>query len=263
MASTKSFVSQILLIAILVVLSFYLPNAVTVNLGNLALVRVALQHDTSSIALAQRWLSSPTMPSASLRSLTKLNLLRGAYGEAIEAGEQAVAQKPNDLLATYWLGQAYALSGDKDTARRIWRDSGAVRGRLQYFGTLCWQQASLGNVNAAEAALREAMDLDPEWVPAYDSLASLWWGRDWQKVSWALDRAITHTPERSAAWYWNVGRRQIVNGDWALAAQSLRAAADLEPNQWRLRYLRDALRRLGDTSGAAKVQTELDALLER
>ncbi len=252
-----------ILLALITAFIFSVPDLMVMNLGNLALVRVALQHDSSAIAPAHHWLSSPTIPSASLRSLTKLNLLRGAYGEAIETGERSVVQKPDDLLAIYWLGQAYALSGDKDTARRIWRDSGVIQDRLQHLITLCSQNARLGNVDAAESALREAMDLDPEWGPAYDSLASLWWGRDWQKVSWALDRAITYTPGRSAAWYWNVGRRQIVNGDWVLAARSLRAAADLEPNQWRLRYLRDALRRLGDTSGAAEVQTELDELLQR
>ena len=240
---------------------FSIPDLIAMNLGNLALVRVALQQDTLAIAPAQHWLGSPNASSVSLRSLTKLNLLRGAYGEAIESGERAVVQQPNDLLSLYWLGQAYALSGDKATAQRIWRDNDVIRDQLQYLAMLCWSHVGLGNIDAAEAALREAMDLDPEWGPAYDALASLQWGRDWQKVTWALDRAVKYMPEQSAAWDWNVGRRYIVNGDWALAAQSLRAAVDLEPSEWRFRFLIDALQRSGDTSGAVEAQAELDKLL--
>jgi tetratricopeptide (TPR) repeat protein len=263
MAISKALRPGILLIALFGALAFSIPDAVTLNLGNVALTRVVLQQDVSAAASAKQWLEFGMPSVARFRSLTRLYLAQGQTTEAIEAGKQAVALTPSNPLAAYWLGQANWAAGDKDTARRVWRASGAIEGKLTYLGRLCWQYAGLGDPDAAEAVLREALDLDPEWGPAYDALASLDWGRNWQTVSWALNRATTYLPEGTAMWYWNVGRRYLMNGDWPAAAHALRAAADLEPAEWTLRFLVDALQRSGDSTGAAKAQADLEKFLHK
>ncbi len=255
--------SGILLIALLVTLAFSLPNIVTLNLGNLALMRVGLQQDASAVDSAEHWLKFGRLSADSYRSLTRLYLAQGEVTQAIQAGEYAVALGPGDPLASYWLGQAYWMAGNKDSARRVWRGSGVIQGQLDRLVWLCWHHAGLGDLDAAEVALREAMDLDPEWGVAYDGLASLQWGHDWQKVSWALDQAIVYLPEGTALWYWNVGRQHLLNGNWPEAAQSLRAAADLQPTEWTLRFLIDASQRAGDLAGAAKAQSALDKLMHQ
>lgn len=263
MSIFRVFPLRILLVAFMAVLAFSLRNAVALNLGNLALTRVVLQQDASSADSAEHWLELGLPSAASSRSLTQLYLAQGQAAKAIEAGKQAMALQSADVIASYSLGQAYWMTGDKDSARRIWRVDGTLQPRLDYHVWLCWSLAGNGEYEQAEATLREAMDLDPEWGVAYDALASLQWGRDWQKVSWALDRAINYLPKGTAMWYWNVGRRHLMNGNWTEAAQSLRAAADLQPTEWTLRFLVLALQQSGDVAGAAKSQMDLDEFLRK
>jgi tetratricopeptide (TPR) repeat protein len=261
MPNSKAFLPRILIVLLVIALAVNLPRSVALNLGNLSLSRVVLQEDLSAADSAKLWLEYSAPSAASYRSLTRLYLAQRQTAKAITAGEQAVTLQSRDLMASYWLGQAYWMAGEKDASRRIWRAEGIIQEKLNYYGWLCWQFAGRGEYEQAETALREAMDLDPEWGPAYDALASLQWGRDWQKVSWALDRAIAYLPEGTALWYWNEGRQQLMNGNWSEASQSLGKAADLQPTEWTLRFLMDALEKLGDSIGAAKTQAELERLL--
>lgn len=263
MVIPKIFPPSILLISLLAALVFSLPNAVALNLGTLSLARVALQEDVAAADSAKHWLEFGMLSAASFRNLSRLYFAQGYAAQAIEAGKQAVALAPNDPLAAYWLGQAYWEVGNKDTARQVWRASGVIQGKLDRLVWLCWANVGQGDLDAAEVALREAIDLDPEWGPAYDALASLQWGRDWEKVSLALEHAIANLPEGTAQWYWNDGRRHLLNGNWQDAAQALRAAADLQPPEWTLRFLVDALQRSGDLDEAAEAQVELEELLEK
>jgi tetratricopeptide (TPR) repeat protein len=241
--------------------NFY--SLVKLNLGNISALRVIILKDFSSMHPAEEWLSQDMQLAAAYRNLARLYLAQDRMLQAIQAGEHAFALKPDDFFAAYWLGQAYWVSGNKDSARQIWHSNNIMQNKLDYLGWLCWHYAGQGDLASAEDALHQAMDLDPEWGPAYDALASLQWGHDWQKVSWALDGAIKYLPKGTAIWYWNIGRRHLINGNWSEAAQSLRIAADLQPTEWTLRFLVDALQRSGDTIGAAKVQIELDEFLNK
>lgn len=263
MVISKTFLPIILLVALAASLVFNLPGAFVLNFGNLALSKVVLHQDVSAVDSAKQWLTSGIPSAASFRSLSRLYLAQGEPAKAIEAGKQALVIQPAGQLASYWLGQAYWMAGDKENARSIWRADGTIQARLDHYSWLCWSYVGSGKYDQAEAALREAMDLDPEWGSAYDMLASLQWGRDWQKVSWALDRAIAYLPKATSMWHWNVGRRHLMNGNWFEAAQSLRAAADLQPTEWTLRFLVDALQRSGDSTGAAKAQSELEIFLQK
>lgn len=263
MSISKAFLVSILLFILLAGLVSKLSSSVALNLGSLALSRVVLQPDISAAEPARQWLEFGIPSSANFRGLTRLFLAQGQTAKSIEAGKQALVLKPGDLMASYWLGQAYWMAGDKDLARSIWHAGGAIQARLDYYNWLCWSLAASGEYEQAEAALREAIDLDPESGSAYDALASLQWGRDWEKVSWALDRAIVYFPEGTAMWRWNEGRRYLMNGDWSAAARSLRAAANLQPTEWSLRFLVDALQRSGDSANAAKAQVELENFLRK
>jgi len=109
--------------------------------------------------------------------------------------------------------------------------------------------------------LRQAMDLDPEWGPAYDALASLQWGHDWAKVSWALDRALSYSQAGTAEWYWNKGRQYILKGDWASAVAALRASVKLQPAEWPMRFLADALEQSGNQTEADQIRQAIESRL--
>ena len=238
-----------------------LPGVWTLNIGNVALMRALMTGEPSAEQRAVAWLTTAAerhRQAGAYRSLTILGLAEGRSEQATETGERATELAPSDSMAGYWLGQAYWETGQKDAAREVWRVSGYTQARLDRLVWLCWHDVGQGNLDAAEAALMKAIDLDPEYGPAYDALASVLWGQRWDKVRWALERAIAYLPEGTAAWHWNVGRLYLLDGDWERAAQALRASVELAPAEWPMRFLADALEHAGDTEGAAQVQAEIE-----
>jgi len=258
MAISKAFLLSILSVTLLFALALSLPNALALNLGNVALMHVALQQNVSAADSAKHWLGFGVTSGASFRSLTRLYLALGDSEKAIQAGERAVALKPGDLMASYWLGQAYWVAGQREAAREVWRRSPVMQAKLARLVWLCWHYADQGKVDAAEVALRDAIALDPEFITAYDALASLMWGRDWAKVAWALDQALSYSSEGTAAWYWNKGRQYILHGDWVNAATALRASVKLEPTEWSMRFLADALEHSGNQTEAKLVRQAIE-----
>jgi tetratricopeptide (TPR) repeat protein len=235
---------------------------VVLNVGNVALLRALLNNDPFSARVVERWLGLAVEGRATgtFRSLTRLWLAEGQTAQAIAAGQQAIAIQSDDSLSAYWLGQSHWDVGQKDAARRVWRATGVIQGRLNYLVWLCWRHVGQGNLGAAEATLREAIDLDPEYSPAYDALASILWGQQetrGEEIVWALERAIAYLPPDTAAWYWNKGRLHLLRGEWAQAAQALRASVALAPSEWPMRFLADALERSGDLQEAGRVRVEI------
>jgi len=231
------------------------------NLGSIAVVKSLSLFDSQAAIAAPSSLTMTIecsrLPSI-CRNLSVLYLQYAEFDKAVQSAQVALIGRPNDQLAHYWLGQAYWQSGKKEQARKVWRASGAIQARLDRLVWLASHHAQRGDLMLAEAAFREAIDLDPEYGPAYNGLASLMWGRDWEKVSWALQHAITYLPRGTAEWQWSVGRQYLLNGDWSNAVQALRASVKLQIAEWPMRFLADALARSGDEEGAAQVRTEIE-----
>jgi tetratricopeptide (TPR) repeat protein len=94
-----------------------------------------------------------------------------------------------------------------------------------------------GQVDRAEHAYREALELDPNWIPAYVNLADLLRqaARDpeGEKV---LRAGIARVP-RAAALYHSLGLLQVRQKDLQAALASLRRAAELAPEETRYSYV--------------------------
>ena len=262
MASAKSFPPKILLIAILAALSFRLPDAVAMNLGNLALVRVVLQQDVSATNSAKQWLEFGSPTAARFRSLTRLYLAQGQTARAIEVGKQAVMVKPGDLLSNYWLGQAYWASGNKDTARHVWRGIPEFKAYLQYLIRGSVSYWGRNDIPGAEKALRDALDLDPEYGPAYLALAYLliWDGARHTDVIFALEQAVKYLPQQSIDGHFASGLLYYARGDSASAVPYLKFVVEREPNLTYWYFLWDALRVSGDQVGTEAAKKELERL---
>jgi len=93
--------------------------------------------------------------------------------------------------------------------------------------------AARGQMDDAEHAYREALNLDPYWVPAYANLADLFrrQGRD-PEGEQILRAGIARLPQ-AAALYHSLGLLQVREQDTQAALASLRKAAELAPGEAR------------------------------
>lgn len=251
----------ILGMALLAALS-QMVGPLTLNAGTVYLVRDLVGGEPGAAARAAALLETAGeryQLAGAYRNLAALALQRQQPQAAEQPARRAVELQPADRLARYWLGLAYWQQGNKAAARTTWRASGYTAQRLAYLDWLTWHQAGLGDPAGAVATVQAAIDLDPMSGPAYDTLASLAWGQDWTTVAWALDDAITYLPEDSAGWYWNLGRRYVLHGDWSNAARALRRSVDRQPAEWPMRFLATALARSGQADEAARVESEIAA----
>ena len=249
-------------ILLVLVTAFTIPNLIAVNLGNLALIRVVLQQDVSATDSAEQWLEFGSPTAASFRSLTRLYLAQGQPARAMEAGKQAVRLKPGDLLSNYWLGQAYWAFGDKDTARQVWRGIPEFKARLQYLLRASVSSWGRNDIPGAEAALRTALDLDPEYGPAYLALGHLliWDGARHTDVILALEQAVKYLPQQSIGGHFASGLLYYARGDSVRAVPYLKFVVEREPNLTYWYFLWDALRVSGDQAGAEAAMKELERL---
>ncbi len=118
-----------------------------------------------------------------------------------------------------------------------------------------------GQPESAEAAYREALNLDPNWVPAYvnfaDLLRRLSRDPEGEKV---LRAGITRLPQ-AAALYHSLGLLQVREKDMQAALASLQKAAKLAPGEARYSYVYAvALNSVGRTREALAV---VDKALKR
>jgi Flp pilus assembly protein TadD len=105
-------------------------------------------------------------------------------------------------------------------------------------------QVNLGNFHVArseyadaEAAYREALLLNPGWVPAYANLADLFrqTGRD-AEVETLLREGLARQP-KSAALFHSLGLWQVRQKHLPVALASLKRAAELAPDEPRFAYV--------------------------
>lgn len=190
----------------------------------------------------QRWALAHDLlrdPVRGVRALTA-GALAGIPTERIPSGEQGDFRKAvDDYLATQ------RLNADEPGA-----------------------QVNLGNFRAArrdyaqaEAAYREALTLNPEWVPAYVNLTDLYRqiGRDSEGET-LLREGLARQP-KSAALHHSLGLLQVRRKDLPAALASLKRAAGLAPSDARFAYVYAVA--LDSTGRSREARTVVEAGLQR
>jgi predicted CXXCH cytochrome family protein len=94
-----------------------------------------------------------------------------------------------------------------------------------------------GKTDEAQAAYSKAIALDPQFVPAYVNSADLWrsTGRDDQAAA-VLEQGIARVP-RSAALHYALGLTRVRQQQPSAGLESLKRAAELDPNEARYTYV--------------------------
>jgi Tfp pilus assembly protein PilF/Tol biopolymer transport system component len=98
---------------------------------------------------------------------------QGLTDEAVEQYQTALALDPESASAHYNLGVSLARRGEYAPAERHIRTALGLEPTAQTkagLGFVMWKQ---GRVDAAIASLREAIEADPDYVPAYDQLGTI------------------------------------------------------------------------------------------
>lgn len=164
--------------------------------------------------------------------LGRLATLQRSDQEAAAHWAQAAALAPGDPLMAYQLGLAWEAAGDHERALAAWRLAGA-QVRFTTEGVY-WER--LKDLQAAQARYRLALEVAPDWGPAWSGLGRVY--------------------------YLEMGRAALEAGDLEEAERQLRTAVELDPVHGRgYRLLGQALLRQGRLPEAEGALLEA-ALLE-
>ncbi len=110
------------------------PGLLNRQLGLTALLSVLVSPGTTSPAAraagqqqAVAYLQAAQPGVDPNRALGLVALSQGDHLAAQRALQQRLELDPNDTLAGYWLGQSYALTGDREAAVQAWTEAGATQ----------------------------------------------------------------------------------------------------------------------------------------
>ncbi len=168
----------------------------------------------------------------------------------IEAA-RLLAQTPRNRMTP---AQREALAAALAEFRQVQAFNGDRPEAHANLGTL---EASLGNYDLAERSFREAISIDPGFIPAYVNLADLYRVRerdgDGERM---LREALVVSPD-AAALHHALGLLLVRRQQRAEALEKLKRAAELAPGEPRYAYVYGvALHSAGDTAGALAVLSE-------
>ena len=196
------------------------------------LVRASGLESLDPIPPAQRWQAAHRVlkdPARVVRALTA-QTLAGVPPEQTREDEAAFREASADYVASQQL-------------------NGEVPGAQVNLGNY---YAAHGDATAAENAYREALALDPDWVPAYVNLGDLYrqTGRD-QDSETVLREGLARLP-RTAALHHSLGLALVRQKQLPSALVELKAAVELAPADSRYRYVYAVALHSAGRTGEAK-----------
>ena len=200
------------------------------------LVRASGLESLDPVPPAQRWQAAHRLlkdPARVVRALTA-QTLAGVPPEQTREDEAAFREASADYVASQQL-------------------NGEVPGAQVNLGNY---HSAHGDATAAESAYREALALDPDWVPAYVNLGDLYrqTGRD-QDSETVLREGLARLP-RAAALHHSLGLALVRQKQLPSALAELKAAMELAPADSRYRYVYAVALHSAGRTGEAKAATK-------
>ena len=168
----------------------------------LARAQLAMYFLTSDVDWARKAIASsfsaraldPSLPEVDV-TLADTMRVTGRAKDAAEVYRRALAARPGDVQALLGLGQAAAAAGDQA---------------------------------AAEAAFRQAMEIQPSWA-VYNGLASYYYGIGRYAEAADMFRKAARTAPDSSWAQSNVGGAEAMRCDYPAAVEAFRAALTIDP----------------------------------
>lgn len=177
-------------------------------------------------------LCPPALPAQTLPELPAINMANffPVVREQVEKAFQAAQANPKSAEASGALGMILDTYEQYDSAavcyqRARWLDPISFRW-VYYLG---WVQTALGRFGEAETTLREALRMNPRYLPAKLRLAeALLATGKWEECSGLYTALARDYPELATAHY-GLGRVHAAQRDDSAAVASLRKACELFP----------------------------------
>jgi predicted CXXCH cytochrome family protein len=238
----------------------------------------AIARATAAVALRD-WLSPQTLDAlanalndtnplvrmGALESLERLplqprwqlarHLLRDPVRTVRALAASTLADVPVERLTASERADFERASNEYLAAQRENADDAAAQVNVGNF------DAAQGQMDAAERAYREALNLDPTWVPAYANLADLFRRQNRDPEGEQILRAGIARLPQAAALYHSLGLLQVREKDTQAALASLRKAAELAPEEARYSYVYAVA--LHSTGRTREALTVVDEALKR
>jgi tetratricopeptide (TPR) repeat protein len=127
----------------------------------------------------------------------------GRQNEAVGAYRRIVAAAPNNLAAAHGLATALNAANQHAEAERV-AQSTLARGHktAALYNTYAGSLVARGDLDTAEAAWRDCLELEPRFVDAHNNLAKLIWMRtgDVTQATAPLDQALQTFADDDALW---------------------------------------------------------------
>jgi tetratricopeptide (TPR) repeat protein len=138
-----------------------------------------------------------------LTALINLGAATNRLGEVRARVEQLAGEQPNSAVLQYQLGQAYRSASQQEP----------------------------GDAPRAEAALRRAVELDADFMPAYTALAEVYFGT--KQPDRAIDqyKKITERRPDDFVAYRNIGLIEAGRGQMDVAAEYYRRVLEIRPDE--------------------------------
>ncbi len=210
------------------------------------------------LALAPALLAGAALLPAT-ESLPPLPLLKVANSfppirKQIEQAAAAARANPHDPAVNGKLGMVLDTYEQYESAAICYERAHLLEpGAFRWLYFLGWVEAGQGKYEEAIAALRAALQLRPDYLPARLKLGeSLLGAGKWEESARGYESILAENPDCAAAHY-GLGRARAAGGDEARAAESLERACGLFPSYGAAHYsLALVFRKLGKAQESQK-----------